>query len=70
MCRELVTKAGDQRPGSIIVKIDREELKREVRGERDGGWRVLAKRNEKGVERPGSEFELTWWYQKYRGQNF
>ena len=31
-CRKLVSEPGDQRPGSIIVKIYREELKREVRG--------------------------------------
>ena len=34
MCRELVKKAGDQRPGSIIVKIDRQELRRGQRKER------------------------------------
>lgn len=50
VCRELVTEAGGQRPGSIIVEINREELKREVRGERDGGWWILTKRNGRGAE--------------------
>jgi hypothetical protein len=52
-----VTKTGDQRPKSIIVKINREELEREVR---EGGrrWWVLTRR--KRTE--------TWWHQTHKGR--
>jgi len=64
VCRELVAKAGDQRPRSIIVKINRGELKKEVRGEREAGrMGVLTRRKRKeGPKQPEGELQWTWWH--------
>ena len=57
MGRELVAKAGDQRPKSIIVKINREQLKMNVSGEKSRGWGYSQDerkdRNNPGASRDG-----------------